>query len=188
MSYHDLEVILYCHEIATLELHSDRRERARLVLVHNYAYANRCSPGEECSSLWFLWGGRQHQISLSVTHLLLIDFLCHQRLGKSAAEIVDGLAEPFYAHHGSNGASHVAKTARTSRVAVRKQLQRIREVMADFFAGNRIDLDPLDIIRTESTSTREVKYRVDAAVTWDHPDWHGVTERSRRDLDGRDRI
>jgi hypothetical protein len=173
----DFEVVLYCHEIAMRELRAHRRNLARLVLVHKYAYVpGQCSAGEECAGLWLLWGGKQYQIPLSVTHLLPLDYLCHQRLGKSAAEIVDGLAGRFYVHHGSNAPGHIVKPARSSRVAVRKQLQRIREVMADFFAANGIDLDPWAIIRSEPTSTREVKYRVDAVVTWDHPEWRGVTE------------
>jgi hypothetical protein len=187
MACDGLEIILHCHEIALLELSAGRRRRVRLVIVHKYAYANRCTPGEECSSIWLLWGGRQYQIPLSVTHLLLVDFLCHQSLGKSATEIADGLTEPFYAHHGSNGPRHVAKPARTGRVAVRKQIQRVREVMTDFFSENEIDLDPYDIIRTEPTSTLEVKYRVHAAITWDHPEWNGSAERPPCDLVRRDR-
>jgi hypothetical protein len=85
------------------------------------------------------------------------------------------LKEPFYVHNGSNGPSHITKPTRTSRVAVRKQLHRIREIMAEFFAANVIDLNPWTIIRSEPTSTREVRYRVDAVVSTDHPDWRGVT-------------
>lgn len=83
----DLKLVLYCREIALRELRGHRHNVARLIIVHKYAYVpGRCSAGEECSSCWFLWRGRQYQIPLSVTHLLLIDYLCHQRLGKTAAK------------------------------------------------------------------------------------------------------
>lgn len=170
-----LDVVLYCHEIAMLELRSRPRELVRLVLVHRYAHVpGRCSAGEECCGCWLLWRGKQYEIPLSATHLLLVDYLSHQRGGKTAAEIADGLRMPFYIHHGSNSPSHRSKPARTSRTAVRKQVQRIRAILAEFFAANRIALDPFQIILTESTSTLEVKYRLSALVSWDHPEWHGL--------------
>jgi hypothetical protein len=70
---------LYCHEVAMLELRTSLSKRVRHVLVHKYAYVpGRCSAGEECSTCWLVWGDRQHQIPVSVTHLMLVDYLCHQ--------------------------------------------------------------------------------------------------------------
>ena len=51
---------------------------------------------------------------------------------------------------------------------MRLQISRIRAIVAALIAREGIDLDAQDIIRSEETSTRAVRYEIDAEVNWEH--------------------
>jgi hypothetical protein len=156
-----------------LEIDSLRRGKTRLVILHQYKnvrVSGHCAPGEEVIAAHIIHRGSSYRLPLSTTHLIVLDYLCrHRRVAQSAAQIAAGLdSELFYLHHGSNTRGGAVLRARTSRTAVRQQVKRIRENFAQCFRQAGIDLDPVTIIRSQVTSTREVKYQVEADVTWEH--------------------
>jgi hypothetical protein len=76
--------------------------------------------------------------------------------------------DPFVTEHASSAPGSHVKTARTSRTGVRKKIERIRAVLQQVFDDEGLDLKASDIIRSEETSTRSVRYRLYAKVTWVH--------------------
>ncbi len=176
MQCSDLDLALLYYDLAMYEIDSVRRRKVRLVLVHQYteraapALSGHCIPGEEVISTYIVWQGQSCRLPLSTTHLILLDYLCrHRGVAQSAAQIAAGLdTELFYLHHGSNARGAAVVRARTSRTAVRQQIKRIRAILAKCFSDANLDFDPAAIIRSHATSTREVRYQVEANVTWEH--------------------
>lgn len=149
----------------------EQRERVRLVMAHEYAQVpGQCAPGEEVVGAFLIWRGRVYPIPLSVTHLILFDFLCrHRWIAMDASTIAPRLRTDFFViHHGSNAPGHHVKSARTSRTAVRKQVERIRAVLTRLIADKGLDLNALKILRSEVSSTRSVRYRINADVSFEH--------------------
>ena len=147
------------------------RERVKLVVVHEYAEVpNHCAPGEGIFGAFLIWKGKVYLIQLSVTHLILFDFLCRNRwIALDASAIATRLRTDLFAvHHGSNAPGHLRKPARTSRTAVRKQIERIRQVLAKLIVKENLHLDASNIIRSEETSTRAKRYRINADVSFEH--------------------
>lgn len=147
------------------------RERARLVIAHEYAQVSgQCAPGEEILGAFLIWRGRVYPIPLGLTHLILLDFLCRNRwIAMDASAIAIRLqTDLFVVHHGSNAPGHRVRPARTSRTAVRKQIERIRAVIEQLIAREKLELDAFEILRSEETSTLCKQYRINADVSFDH--------------------
>ncbi len=176
MPHSDLDLALFYYDLAMLETGRTRSRLVRLIIVHQYsqagdaALAGHCAPGEKVIAAFLVHRGKSHRLPLSSTHLILLDYLCrHRGAAQSAAQIAEGLDnELFYIHHGSNARGGAVVRAQTSRTAVRQQVKRIRASLAECFRTVNLGLDPATIIRSNSTSTREVKYQIEANVTWEH--------------------
>jgi hypothetical protein len=145
-------------------------EKAKLVIIHDYqAVPGACMPGEEVVAIILIYRGRRYRIPLSPTHLILLDYLARCRYPEDAWRISSQMQlDPFTTDHGSNAPGHQVRSARTSRVAVRLQVSRIRRAIAVLIAEEGLDLIAEDILRSEETSTRAVRYKIDADVTWEH--------------------
>lgn len=146
-------------------------ERAQLLIIHDYTeIPGGCMPGEETAASILLYRGKRYWIPWSPTHLILVDYLCrHRWIAQDAQRICAQLQlDPFVVSHGSNAPGHHVRPARTSRTAVRKQIERIREQLDALFAEEGIPLRARDIIRSEESSTRLVRYRIVADVSWEH--------------------
>ena len=149
----------------------EQRDRVKLVIAHEYAQVpGQCAPGEEVVGAFLIWRGWAYPIPLSVTHLILFDFLCrHRWIAMDASAIATRLRmDLFVIHHGSNAPGHQVRPARTSRTAVRKQVERIRAVLTKLIADEGLDMDALKILRSEESSTRSVSYRINADVSFEH--------------------
>jgi hypothetical protein len=147
--------------------------------VHRYGAAStnaersiRRVAGAEIVSAWLILRGRSYRLLLSTTHLILLDYLCWHcagGIGQSASEIEAGLNEQlFYVHHASTANRRGAVSARSSRTSVRKQVERIRGIMAELFENECLPLDPLEILHSDPTSTREIRYSIRADVAWEN--------------------
>jgi len=146
-------------------------ERVQLRIIHAYTETpGVCMPGEEAIACMLRFGGKHYWVPWSPTHLILMDHLCrHRWIAQDAQRISAQLQlDPFVVFHGSNAPGNSVRPARTSRTAVRKQIQRIREQLDALFAEDGLPLRAKDIIRSEESSTRLVRYRINADVTWEH--------------------
>jgi hypothetical protein len=161
----NFDLALLYYDLAAYQIESVHRGKVRLVIVHECAgtrLPGRCVPGEEkILSAWLIHQGRLYRLPLSTTHLILLDFLArHNGISLNAEQIQERLnSELFYVH---------LARARSSRTAVRQQVRRIRDCMAQCFAKADLDIDPEEVLRSEPTSTNEVKYRLHADVSWEH--------------------
>jgi hypothetical protein len=167
----DLDLALFEYDLANLQIAMAERGMVRLVIVHRYAeLPGGCTPGEEIQLVCLVSAGLSYPVRLSTPHLILFDYLSrHRNIPQTAAQIATGLnTELFYVHHGSNARGHRAVRSRTSRTAVRKQVERIRKALAESLADAHLALDPTDILRSEPTSSNERRYSVHANVVWEH--------------------
>lgn len=159
-------------------------ERVKLVIIHDYNEApGECWPGEEIFAIILIFRRRSYWIPLSSTHLILVDFLCrNQRIGLDAWHIAARIqSDPFVLQHGTNAPGHKVRPARTSRVAVRQQVKRVRDVLQKLIDDEGLGLNASNIICSEETSTRSVRYRINADVSWIHRPVAG-SEESNLDL------
>jgi hypothetical protein len=149
-----------------------RREKVKLVIIHDYQEdPGVCMPGEEVVAIILIYRGKRYRIPLSPTHLILMDYLARCRYPEDAWRISAQMQlDPFTTDHGSNAPGHRARPARTSRAAVRVQVMRIRAAFAAVISEQGLDLDAEAILRSEETSTRVVRYKLAADISWEH--WH----------------
>ena len=155
-------------------MQQEQREEIELTLVHDYAeHDDECSPGEEVTAAILGYRGKQYFVPWGPTHLILIDFICrHRRIPLDAQSIANKMrSDPFVIQHGANAPCDVPRPARTTRTAVRQQIKRSRDMLADLIEDQELDLDAWDIICSVETSTRAMKYRINAKVSWKH--WSG---------------
>lgn len=148
----------------------ERPKGAKFVIVHDYQEApGACMPGEEVVAIILIYRGKRYRIPLSPTHLILMDYLARCRYPEDAWRISAQMQlDPFTTDHAINAPGNRVRSARTSRNAVRQQVMRIRTVLRALIANERLDLDAEDIIRSEETSTRAVRYTLDVDVSWEH--------------------
>jgi hypothetical protein len=140
-------------------------ERVQLRIIHDYR-----GIGKEVVAIILTYRGNSYWVPLSPFHLVLVDFLCrHRWIAQDAQRISAQLQlDPFVISHGSNAPGNHVCPARTSRTAVRKQIERIREQFDDLFAEEGLPLRAKDLIRSEESSTLLVRYRIVADVSWEH--------------------
>jgi len=150
-------------------------ERVRLTIIHDYAEdpeSGECWPGEEIAGTKIFYRGRWYWIPWSPTHMIVVDLLCRNRyrlIGLDAWQITAKLqSDPFVLQHATNAPGHQVRPARTSRTAVRQQIKRVRSVLTKLIEEEGLDLKADDIIRSEETSTRVVRYRIACDVSWEH--------------------
>jgi hypothetical protein len=149
-------------------------DRVGFIIVHDFAETPEgCFPGEEAAAAILDYRGSRYWIPWSSTHLVLVDFLCrHQHIPLDSWSIANKMAnDPFVLQHGANAPCNLPRPARTSPTAVRQQIRRIRKVLADLIEEQSLDLDARDIICSVESSTRMVRYSINAKVTWKH--WSG---------------
>lgn len=159
----------------------EQSKRVDFIIIHDYTeIPGECTPGEEVVAIILIYRGRRYWIPWSPGHLILVDFLArHRWIAQDAWRIAAQMQlDQFVLQHASNAPGSCVRTARTSRTAVRKKVERIRGVLQKVFDEEALDLKVSDIIRSEETSTRSVRYRLHANVTWIHwppPEGEGTT-------------
>jgi hypothetical protein len=165
MQYSDLDLALLYYDLAVYQIELVRRGKVRLVLVHeckDTRLPGRCVSGERLLSAWIVHQGRSYILPLSTPHLALLDCLARHSMGigLNAAQIQERLnSDLFYVH---------LTGVRSSRTAVRQQVRRIRASMAKCFTEANLNLNPADILRSEPTSSNEVRYAINADVVIEH--------------------
>lgn len=148
-----------------------KSERPEFEIIHDHAeYPDQCLPGEEIIAILIVYRGKRYRIPWGPTHLILVDFLCRRRwIALDAWQIAAKMADdPFVQQHGMNAMGDHGRPARTSRTAVRQQIKRIRDVLAELIRREGLPLNAADIIRSEVTSTRVTGYRIAVDVGWKH--------------------
>lgn len=146
-------------------------EKVEIFIIHDYTEnQDECMPGEEVIAIVLVYRGKRYWVPLGPTHMILFDFLCRNRFcAHDAIWIASHMQlDPLVIYHGTNAPGHVGRPARTNRTAVRQQIKRIREALALLFEEEGLDLDAWDIVRSEESSTRVVRYRINADVSWVH--------------------
>jgi hypothetical protein len=146
-------------------------KRVELIIIHDYTeIPGECTPGEEVVAIILIYRGRRYWIPWSPGHLILVDFLARRRwIAQDAWRIAAQMQlDPFVIQHASNAPGGHVRAARTSRTAVRQQIKRVRAVLQKLFDEEGLDLNATDIIRSEETSTRSVRYRINADLRWVH--------------------
>jgi len=174
----EVDLAVFYYDLTVRETERVTRGQVTLVIVHRYGPGMtgvRTSrpglrvPGAEIVSAWLVFRGKSYELPLGGPHKIFFDYLCWHcaGIGQSAAEIEAGLNEElFYVHHASAAKRRSTVLARSSRTNVRKQAERIRIVMADLFTREHLPLNPKEILRSQPTSTREVRYSIRGNVIW----------------------
>jgi hypothetical protein len=167
----NLAVVVDEIDVLLAEMREIRATGPHLVIVHRFHKpGTACAAGEEIVVAFLLYRGKDYDLRLSTPHLLLFDYLCrHRRVALSATQVAMGLNnESFYVHHASNATDRTELCPRSSRTAVKQQIMRLRQALAKCFAEAHLRLDPTEVLRSEMTSSNEVKYRIHANVGWEH--------------------
>ena len=151
------------------------KERIKFTIIHDYTEVKGgCSPGEEVSAAVIHVCGQKLWVPWSPTHLVLIDFILQrqhrgQRIPLDAQGIVSKMREdPFVLQHAHNAPCNMRRSARSSRTAVRMQIMRVRRILDELLWSAGIDIKASTILRSINSSTRVVRYFVDAEVEWVH--------------------
>ena len=155
-----IDHIVYHYYRAVREISSLQRGRVTLAIVRRRDLSGvRWEP----VSAWLLHRGLSHQLSLSTTHLWVLYCICRSGIALTASQIATRLDQRFSLQ---NEVADVEIGARTSRTAVRKQIQRIREAIEECLERAQLSVDSVDILQSERTSTREIRYRTNAQIVW----------------------
>lgn len=156
------DYLLFHYYRAKRDLALARRGRITIVLVLR---RHGQSGGWEVASAWLRRRGRDYQIALSETHLMVLYCATRSRVPLTASQIASRIER--YAHEVSRAA------LRTTRTAVRKQFERIRAAIRACANLAGLSLDPADVIQSTTTSTNEVRYRINANTIFMTVDsWH----------------
>lgn len=133
--------------------------------------ATLCTPGEAIAEIRLLHRTKEVSVPLSLRLMLLFDYLArHKHLGQNAAQIAAGLStDPFTRQHGAYAHATSSLAKKTSRTAVKQQIMRLRIGLQQAFRKAGLSLDPDRVLLSELTTTNEVRYRLKAAVIWEHP-------------------
>lgn len=142
-------------------------------IVHRFRLpGSDCLPGEEVSAVFLVHRGREHQLPLSPTLLVLFDFLArHSRTAQSAKQIELGIrADEFYRQHAKNATGRCALVRRVPRSAVREHIKRLHRSLALVFQEAFLPLNPLSVLVVEKTVSTYVGYRLRASYRLTHLD------------------
>lgn len=102
--------------------------------------------------------------------MLLFDYLArHKHLGQNAGQIAAGLStDPFTRQYGAYARATSSLVKKVGRTAVKQQIMRLRLGLQQAFRKAGLNLDPGRVLLSEPTMTNEVRYRLKAAVIWEH--------------------
>jgi hypothetical protein len=143
----------------------------RFLVLHRFWQPETlCTPGEVIGEIRLLHRTKAVPVLLSLRLMLLFDYLArHKHLGQNAPQIAAGLTiDPFVRQHGAYARATVNLRKKVSRAAVKQQIMRLRGGLQQAFRKVGLNLDPERVLISEATTTNEVRYRLKAAVIWEH--------------------
>jgi len=131
-----------------------------------------CMPGEEIFAIFLLHRGRAYQLRLSLSLLILLDYLARSsRSAQTAAQIECGVRkDDFYTEHAANAAGRRKLVRRIPRSAVRELVRRLHRAFGLAFRDAGLRLDPRSVLLVQPTVSNQVLYRLRASVQWVHID------------------
>jgi len=172
-SKRDLSSVLNAVDLIVEELSRLRSRGPQFRIIHRFRMpGSHCLPGEEICAVFLVYRGREYQLPLSPTQLLVFDFLAkHSRVAQSAKQIELGIRmDDFYIRHGMNAKSRSLLVRRIPRSSVREHIKRIRLALDLVFHEANLLLDPLKVLVIGETVSNEVQYRLKASCKWTHLD------------------
>ena len=154
-----LESMLIFHYRRTMrETTKLRRGQITLVIVRRRLYPDGPLTVD---SVWVRFRGRDHQLALGATHLLLLYILCRSGTALTAVQIAIRLDQSQFVEDTLAGSG-----PRTSRARVRKQIERLRDCLRNLFSVLQISANAEQVIQTVSTSTSQVLYKANAHIVF----------------------
>ena len=166
------------------KLLTSKSEQPTFLIIHDYNQTpGECLPGEETIAIILVFRGKRYRVPWGPTHMILVEFLCKNRFCAHDATWIAAhmQLDPYVTYHGSNAPGHIGRLARTTRTAVRQQIKRIREALTALIEEEDLDLDAWDIVQSEKSSTKVVRYRLVADVQVTH--WPEFGGRESADID-----
>lgn len=160
-------------DLLLAELRHLRSSGPNFRIVHRFREPGcDCAPGEEVAVVELVCRGRAYPLPLSVTLLLVFDYLAHHsHLPQTASQITAGMkAAPFYQKHGANAADHVRLTRKISLSSVKVYIERLRAALRLVFRDAQIQIDPFTVLVSQQTLSNQVGYRIRAHFKWIHID------------------
>ena len=160
-------------DLMMAELRELRSSGPRFTIVHRFREPGaECLPGEEVAAVFLAHRSARTIVPLPTTLLILFDFLArHSRMPQSASQIAAAMsADPFCCRHGANAPRNTGLARKVSRTSVKEFVKRIRKALDQAFREANLNADALTVLRSESTVSNEVAYRLKATFEWTHLD------------------
>jgi hypothetical protein len=135
-------------------------------IFHQFrAPGTECLPGEEVLAICLDYRGREYQLPLSPSLLLICDYLLrHSRFAQTATQISIGIHESgFYAEHGRNVGRQ--RTRRIPRSAIREYIRRLHRALAIALKKAGLSIDPESILVVEQSVSNHARY-TDGGLLW----------------------
>lgn len=167
----EYESIMRAVKLLAAERASLLKAGPRSLILHRFWQPETiCTPGETIAEIRFLHRTKEVSVPLSLRLTLLFDYLArHKHLGQNASQIAAGLrTDPFTRQHGAYARATSSLAKKMSRTAVKQQIMRLRIGLQQAFRKAGLTLDPVRVLLSEPTMTNEVRYRLKAAVIWEH--------------------
>jgi len=167
----EFETIIRAVKLLTTERANLSKSGPRFLIIHRFWQRETlCTPGEAIAEIRVLHRTRTISVPLSLRLMLLFDYLArHKQLGQSASQIAAGLStDPFTRQHGAYAHASSILVKRMSRTAIKQQIMRLRLGLQQAFRKAGLSLDANRVLRSEPTTTNEVRYLLRASVIWEH--------------------
>lgn len=168
-----MTAVLNAVDVLLAEVRHIRAAGPHFVIAHRFREpGSECLPGEEVFAVFLIYRGRDYQLPLATSQLLLFEYLArHSRLAQSANQIEVGIrADPFFREHATNANVKSSLVRRIPRSAVREHVKRVHDALAIVFHEANLPIDPRKVLVVKETVSNEVGYRLRATCHWTHTD------------------
>jgi len=157
-------------ELLVAEAREMASEGLHFRILHRFHEAGSvCRPGEEVALVSFMHRSREISLGLAVHLRLTFDYLArHRHTPLSAAEIAMGMkCDDFCSKHGAYAARGTPVRLVSPR-SVKEYVKRIRRSLGWAFREAGLKVDPFEVLRSESTASNRVNYRLKCTAEWRH--------------------
>lgn len=168
-----MSAVLNTVDVMLAEARRIRSAEIDLRIIHRLRIpGTECLQGEEIFAAFWIFRGREYQLPLALSQLILLDYLArHSRVAQSAKQIELGIrSDAFYREHGRNAKCRKALVRQIPRSAVREHIRRLHKAIAFVFHKANLPLDPRRVLVVTETVSNEVGYQLRANCHWTHLD------------------